>query len=147
MNPERCRARSPDNGERRERCCFHSLLCLWDWDGTRPAEAAAAPPRDRSLGITDEECSERTYIIGHIYADRVRTVVLACLRDGERQPAFSINLNNDINHSTRARVIWLAEGRDRPFHRYVCHLTKWAFVASSFPLSLRPACFKLASCG
>ena len=81
------RARSPDNGERRERrerCCFHSLLCLWDWDGTWPAEANAAPPRDRSLGITDEECSERTYIIGHIYADRVRTVVLACLRDGAR---------------------------------------------------------------
>ena len=40
----------------------------------RQRAAAAAPPRDRSLGITDEECSERTYIIGHIYADRVRTV-------------------------------------------------------------------------
>ena len=42
----------------------------------RQRAANAAPPRDRSLGITDEECSERTYIIGHIYADRVRTAAV-----------------------------------------------------------------------
>ena len=54
----------------------------WDADSGRGRAAAPPPPRDRSLGITDEECSERTYIIGHIYADRVRTVVLSCFRGG-----------------------------------------------------------------
>ena len=63
---------------------FFTLFVGLGWDKAGRGRQTPPPSRDRSLGITDEECSERTYIIGHIYADRVRRVVLACLRDGAR---------------------------------------------------------------
>ena len=75
-----------ERGERggRDAAFILYFVCGIGMGQGRQRAANAAPPRDRSLGITDEECSERTYIIGHIHADRVRTVVLACLRDGAR---------------------------------------------------------------
>ena len=62
-----------------------------------------------------------------------------------RQPVFSINLNNDINHSERVRVIWLREGRVRPFHRYSLPFDKVGICRLLIRSLLPPRLFQISS--
>ena len=64
--------RLSDNGERED-----AAFILYFVGGI----GRSRRPRDRSLGITNEECTEHTYIIEHIYTNRVCT----CLCDRERE--------------------------------------------------------------